>query len=131
MNLLLAVSLFFGGIFSYIVLSNFLGIRRARKVAETIEESLVTYLAIVALGFSEIVQLKYEALRESNASQEFIDRTLEEDHKIYEAWKHRFAIEMGDHFPIKFKDMIPNYDWDGALRSLDYTYYNENLTKRG
>ena len=131
MNLLLAASLFFGGIFSYIVLCNFLGIRRARKVAETIEESLVTYLAIVALSFSEIVQLKYEALRESNASQKFIDRTLEEDHKIYEAWKHRFAIEMGDHFPIKFKDMIPNYDWDGALSSLENTYYNKNLTKRG
>ena len=131
MNLLLAVSLFFGGIFSYIVLSNFLGIRRARKVAETIEESLVTYLAIVALGFSEVVQLKYEALRESNASQEFMDRTLEEDHKIYEAWKKRMGTEMGKNFPLKFRDMEPNYDWDGALRSLEYTYYNKNLTKRG
>ena len=131
MNLLLAVSLFFGGIFSYMVLSSFLGIRRARKVAETIEESLVTYLAVVALGFSEIVQVKYEALRESNASQEFLNRTLEEDHKIYEAWKHRLAIEMARNFPLRFRDMGPNYDWDGALRSLEYTYYNKNLTKRG
>jgi len=131
MDFWMAASLFFGGILSYIVLSNFLAIHQTRKVAETIEESLVTYLAVVALGFSEIVQVKYESLRESNASQEFLDRTLEEDHKIYEAWKIRLATEMGRNFPVRFRDMASNYDWDGALSSLDNTYYDKNLTKRG
>ena len=131
MNFWMAAVLFFGGAFSYMVLSSFLHVYRVRKLAENIQESLVTYMAIVCYGFSEAVEMKYDTLQESDVEEQVMQRILNEDIKIYEAWKKRLAQGIGEGIPHKIRDIAYKYDWDGALSSLENTYYNKNLTKRG
>tara|TARA_R100001510_G_C7485604_1_gene95650 strand:- start:35 stop:451 length:417 start_codon:yes stop_codon:yes gene_type:complete len=125
MNLLLAASLFFGGVFSFIVLSNFLSVYKTHKLTEMVTEQVITFLAITSYSFAEALNMKYDALRDAGTSEEDMAKIMQSDKILYEIWKKAIVTKAFPAYPRKHIKLLPTFDWDGALRPLDNIYYTE------
>ena len=125
MNLLLAASLFFGGVFSFIVLSNFLSVYKTNKFTEEVTEQIITFLALTSYSFAEALDMKYDALREAGTPEEEMEKIVQSDRILYEIWKKSIVTKAFPTYPRKHIKLLPTFDWDGALRPLDNIYYTE------
>ena len=125
MDLFLAASLFFGGVFSFIILSNFLSVYRTHKLTEMVTEQIITFLAITSYGFAEALNMKYDALRDAGTTEEDMTKIMQSDKILYEIWKKTIVTQAFPAYPRKHIKLLPTFDWDGALRPLDNIYYTE------
>jgi hypothetical protein len=129
MNLFLAASLFFGGVFSFIVLSNFLSVYRTHKLTEMVTEQIITFLALTSYSFAEALDMKYDALRDAETPEEELEKIIQSDKILYEIWKKTIVTKAFPAYPQKHIKLLPTFDWDGALRPLDNIYYNKPESK--
>ena len=129
MSLFVAASLFFGGVFSFMVLSNFLSVYKTHKLTETVTEQVITFLAITSYSFAEALNMKYDALREAGAPEEEMEKIVHSDKILYEIWKKTIVTQAFPAYPQKHIKLLPTFDWDGALRPLDDIYYTEPESK--
>ena len=125
MDLFLAASLFFGGVFSFIVLSNFLSVYKTHKLTEMVTEQVITFLAITSYSFAEALNMKYDALRDAGTSEDDMAKIVQSDKILYEIWKKAIVTKAFPAYPQKHIKLLPTFDWDGALRPLDNIYYTE------
>ncbi len=129
MDLFLAASLFFGGVFSFMVLSNFLSVYSTHKLTETVTEQIITFLAITSYSFAEALNMKYDALRDAGTAEEEMEKIVQSDRILYEIWKKSIVTKAFPEYPQKHIKLLPTFDWDGALRPLDDIYYTEPESK--
>ena len=129
MDFFLAASLFFGGVFSFIVLSNFLSVYKTHKLTEVVTEQVITFLAITSYSFAEALIMKYDALRDAGTSEEELEKIIQSDKILYEIWKKSIVTKAFPSYPQKHIKLLPTFDWDGALRPLDDIYYNKPQSK--
>tara|TARA_A100001391_G_scaffold100522_1_gene66806 strand:- start:212 stop:604 length:393 start_codon:yes stop_codon:yes gene_type:complete len=129
MDFFLAASLFFGGVFSFIVLSNFLSVYKTHKLTEVVTEQVITFLAITSYSFAEALIMKYDALRDAGTSEEELEKIVQSDRILYEIWKKSIVTKAFPSYPQKHIKLLPTFDWDGALRPLDDIYYNKPQSK--
>jgi hypothetical protein len=129
MDLFLAASLFFGGVFSFIVLSNFLSVYRTNKFTEEVTEQIITFLALTSYSFAEALDMKYDALRDAETPEEELEKIIQSDRILYEIWKKTIVTKAFPAYPQKHIKLLPTFDWDGALRPLDNIYYNKPESK--
>ena len=129
MSLFVAASLFFGGVFSFMVLSNFLSVYKTHKLTETVTEQVITFLAITSYSFAEALNMKYDALREAGTPEEEMEKIVHSDKILYEIWKKSIATKAFPEYPQKHIKLLPTFNWDGALRPLDDIYYTEPESK--
>ena len=122
MSLLLAASLFFGGVLSHIVLCKFLNIYYGLKFTSEMTNQLVTFLSMICLDASTVLKMKYENIKDCGMSDEEIEKTFQIDKKIYYSWKISFARKMFPLYPHKFRNLLHTFDWDGALKPIDDIY---------
>lgn len=125
MDLFLAASLFFGGVFSFIVLSNFLSVYKTSKFTEEVTEQVITFLALVSYSFAEALNMKYDALRDADTPEEELEKIIQSDRILYEIWKKSIVTKAFPSYPQKHIKLLPTFDWDGALRPLDNIYYTK------
>ena len=125
MDLFLAASLFFGGVFSFIVLSNFLSVYKTSKFTEEVTEQVITFLALTSYSFAEALNMKYDALRDVGTPEEELEKIIQSDRILYEIWKKSIVTKVFPSYPQKHIKLLPTFDWDGALRPLDNIYYTE------
>ena len=125
MSLLLAGSLFFGGALSHAVLSYYLDAHQSKKFVKDTTEHMLTFISVLSWEFSNALKMKYDALEQSDMPDEELDKIIEIDRCIYEAWKRSIVIKAFPAFPQKHIKLLPTFDWDGALRPLDNIYYTE------
>ena len=125
MSFIVAASLFFGGVFSFMVLSNFLSVYKTHKLTEMVTEQIITFLAITSHSFAEALNMKYDALLDAGTSKEDMVRIVQSDKIIYEIWKKTIITKAFPAYPQKHIGLLPTFDWDGALRPLDDIYYSE------
>ena len=125
MDFFLAASLFFGGVFSFMVLSNFLSVYETHKLTEMVTEQIITFLAITSYSFAEALNMKYDALRDAGTSEEDLEKIIHSDKVLYEIWKRTIVSKVFPKYPQKHIKLLPTFDWDGALRPLDNIYYTE------
>jgi hypothetical protein len=123
MSLWFAGSLFFGGALTHMVVSYYLNVHQSGKFVKEVTEQMLTFMTILAWDFSNAVKMKYEALEESDLPPEEIRKIFEIDKKLYEVWKKSIIAKAFPAFPRKHVKLLPTFDWDGALRSLDNIYY--------
>ena len=123
MSLWFAGSLFFGGALTHMVVSYYLNVHQSGKFVKEVTEQMLTFMTILAWDFSNALKMKYDALEESGISDDEVDKIIEIDKGIYEAWKKSIVIKAFPAFPRKHVKLLPTFDWDGALRSLDNIYY--------
>jgi hypothetical protein len=129
MNLFVAASLFFGGVFSFMVLSHFLSVYKTHKLTEMVTEQVITFLAITSYSFAEALNMKYDALRDAGTSEDDMEKIVQSDKILYEIWKKSIVTKAFPSFPRKHIKLLPTFDWDGALRPLDNIYYNKPESK--
>ena len=129
MDLFLAASLFFGGVFSFIVLSNFLSVYKTQKLTEMVTEQIITFLAITSYSLAEALNMKYDALRDAGTPEEDLEKIVHSDKVLYEIWKRTIVSKAFPKYPQKHIKLLPTFDWDGALRPLDNIYYNKPESK--
>jgi hypothetical protein len=123
MSLWLAGSLFFGGALTHMVVSYYLNVHQSGKFVKEVTEQMLTFMTILAWDFSNALKMKYEALGESDLSDEEIVKIFEIDKRMYETWKRSIIAKAFPSFPREHVKMLPTFDWDGALTSLDNIYY--------
>ena len=123
MSLWLAGSLFFGGALTHMIVSYYLNVHQSGKFVKEVTEQMLTFMTILAWDFSNALKMKYDALEETDLSDEEVDKIIEIDRGIYEAWKKSIVTKAFPAFPRKHVKLLPTFDWDGALRSLDSIYY--------
>lgn len=129
MSLLLAGSLFFGGALTHMVVSYYLNVHQSGKFVKDATEQMLTFMSILSWQFSKALHMKYDALEESSMSDEELDKIIEIDRGIYEAWKKSIITKAFPAFPRNHIKLLPTFDWDGALSSLDNIYYNKPESK--
>ena len=129
MSLWLAGSLFFGGALTHMVVSYYLNVHQSGKFVKEVTEQMLTFMTILAWDFSNALKMKYDALEEADLSDEEVDKIIEIDRGIYEAWKKSIVAKAFPAFPRKHVKLLPTFDWDGALRSLDNIYYMRQESK--
>ncbi len=129
MSLWLAGSLFFGGALTHMVVSYYLNVHQSGKFVKEVTEQMLTFMTILAWDFSNALKMKYDALEETDLSDEEVDKIIEIDRGIYEAWKKSIVAKAFPAFPRKHVKLLPTFDWDGALRSLDNIYYMRQESK--
>jgi hypothetical protein len=129
MSLWLAGSLFFGGALTHMVVSYYLNVHQSGKFIKGVTEQMLTFMTILAWDFSNALKMKYDALEETGLSDEEVDKIIEIDRGIYEAWKKSIVTKAFPEFPRKHIKLLPTFDWDGALRSLDNIYYMRQESK--
>ena len=129
MSLWVAGSLFFGGAFTHMVLSYYLNVHQSGKFVKDVTNHMLTFMTILAWDFSNALKMKYDALEESGLPDEEVDKVIEIDRTIYEAWKKSIVTKAFPAFPRKHVKLLPTFDWDGALRSLDNIYYMRQESK--
>ena len=129
MSLWLAASLFFGGTFSYIVVSRFLNLYHGLRVTTEMTNQLIAFLSMVSMDLAMVIKMKYENLRDSGISEEEIEKIVQIDKSVYHSWKMSFARKMFPLYPRKFRNLLHTFDWDGALKPIDDIYYNESESK--
>ena len=125
MSFIVAASLFFGGVFSFMVLSNFLSVYKTSKLTEEVTEQVITFLAIASYSFAEALNMKYDTLRDAGTPEEELEKIIQSDKILYEIWKKSIATKLFPAYPRKHVKLLPTFDWDGALRPLDNIYYNK------
>ena len=129
MSLWLAGSLFFGGALTHMIVYYYLNVHQSGKFVKEVTEQMLTFMTILAWDFSNALKMKYDALEETDLSDEEVDKIIEIDRGIYEAWKKSIVAKAFPAFPRKHVKLLPTFDWDGALRSLDNIYYMRQESK--
>ena len=129
MSFWVAASLFFGGALTHMVVSYYLNVHQSGKFVKEVTEQMLTFMTILAWDFSNALKMKYDALEESDLPDEEVDKIFEIDRGIYEAWKRSIVTKAFPTFPQKHVKLLPTFDWDGALRSLDNIYYMRQESK--
>ena len=122
MELWVAVSLFFGGALSHLILQRVLNAYNLLKVTVNISDDLVKLTKGVASSLSRLQKLKYDSLITSNVSEEEIERVKEQESVVFQAWKVNFALNIYNNYPKRFRKYIASFDWDGALEELNDIY---------
>ena len=100
MNLFVAASLFFGGVFSFMVLSHFLSVYKTHKLTEMVTEQVITFLAITSYSFAEALNMKYDALRDAGTSEDDMEKIVQSDRILYEIWKKTIVTKAFPAFPL-------------------------------
>jgi len=101
MSLWLAGSLFFGGALTHMIVSYYLNVHQSGKFVKEVTEQMLTFMTILAWDFSNAIKMKYDALEESDLSDEEVDKIIEIDKGIYETWKRSIIAKAFPHFPRK------------------------------
>jgi hypothetical protein len=123
MNLWLAASLFFGGALSHMVLAYYLKVHQGKKFVENVTSHVLSFMTIISWSLANALSMKYDALRDSDISDDEVQKVIDIDREIYEVWKKSIVTKAFPAFPRKYIKLLPTFDWDGALRSLDNIYY--------
>lgn len=126
MSFWVAASLFFGGALCHKAVTYFMNIRQGRQFTKEATEHLITFMNLMAFSFAEATNMKYLALEETNMTEEEVLKLYLIDRKMYEAWKKSLATRAFPQFPAQHMDLLPTFDWDGALAPLENIYYNNS-----
>ena len=118
MSFWVAAGLFFGGALCYKAATYVMNIREGRQFTKETTEHLITFMNLMAFSFAEATNMKYLALEETNMTEEEVLKLYLIDRKMYEAWKKSLAARAFPKFPAHHMDLLPTFDWDGALRSV-------------
>ena len=113
---------FFSGIFTYSVLSSFIGIGRIALYIREVEKNALIMLATSAESIAFIQSIKYRTMKENGISADTIQSTKNIDDYNFSAWKNSAVSKLLAAYPEKFKGLKRYVDWNTAMDFLDKVY---------
>jgi hypothetical protein len=106
-----------------------MNVSQSETFVKAITQQIIVFMTVMSWGLANALNMKYTALRETEMAEEEVKKIIDIDRTIYEAWKRSLAKKAFPNFPQKHAKLLPTFDWDGALRSLDSIYYKQQDTK--
>ena len=113
---------FFSGVFTYSVLSSFIGIGRIGLYIREVEKNALIMLATSAESIAFIQSIKYRTMKENGISADTIQSTKNIDDYNFSAWKNSAVSKLLAAYPEKFKGLKRYVDWNTAMDFLDKVY---------
>ena len=113
---------FFSGIFTYSVLSSFIGIGRIGLYIREVEKNALIMLATSAESIAFIQSIKYKTMKENGISADTIQSTKNIDDYNFSAWKNSAVSKLLAAYPEKYRSLKRYVDWNTAMDFLDKVY---------
>ena len=113
---------FFSGIFTYSVLSSFIGIGRIGLYIREVEKNALIMLATSAESIAFIQSIKYRTMKENGISADTIQSTKNIDDYNFSAWKNSAVSKLLAAYPEKYRSLKRYVDWNTAMDFLDKVY---------
>ena len=113
---------FFSGIFTYSVLSSFIGMGRIGLYIREVEKSALIMLESSAESIAFIQSIKYKTMKEMGISTDTIQSTKNIDDYNFSAWKNSAVSKLLAAYPEKYRSLKRYVDWNTAMDFLDKVY---------
>ena len=113
---------FFSGIFTYSVLSSFIGMGCIGLYIREVEKSALIMLASSAESIAFIQSIKYKTMKEMGISTDTIQSTKNIDDYNFSAWKNSAVSKLLAAYPEKYRSLKRYVDWNTAMDFLDKVY---------
>ena len=113
---------FFSGVFTYSVLSSFIGIGRIGLYIREVEKNALIMLATSAESIAFIQSIKYKTMKENGISADTIQSTKNIDDYNFSAWKNSAVSKLLAAYPEKYRSLKRYVDWNTAMDFLDKVY---------
>lgn len=124
-QLFYALVYFFGGAFTYSVLSKLLLQANYVMFARDMLHMFLKMLGALALEIATARVAKYEILEEAGYSEEQINAIKSIDKISDASWKMALINALIHSFPKRYRQLVTFYDWDGAMKALQNIYSKE------
>ena len=124
-QLLYALSYFFGGAFTYAILSRLLLQANFIMFARDMLHMFLKMLGALSLEIATARVAKYEMLEEAGYSKKEIEAVKSIDKLSDASWKIALINALINSFPKKYRQLVTFYDWDGAMKALQNIYSKE------
>tara|TARA_R100000388_G_scaffold88441_1_gene68744 strand:+ start:331 stop:735 length:405 start_codon:yes stop_codon:yes gene_type:complete len=124
-QLLYALSYFFGGAFTYAILSRLLLQASFIMFARDMLHMFLKMLGALSLEIATARAAKYEVLEEAGYSEKQIEAVKSIDKLSDASWKMALINALINSFPKKYRQLVTFYDWDGAMKALQNIYSKE------
>ena len=124
-QLLYALSYFFGGAFTYAILSRLLLQANFIMFARDMLHMFLKMLGALSLEIATARVAKYEMLEEAGYSKKEIEAVKSIDKLSDASWKMALINALVNSFPKKYRQLVTFYDWDGAMKALQNIYSKE------
>ena len=124
-QLLYALSYFFGGAFTYAILSRLLLQANFIMFARDMLHMFLKMLGALSLEIATARAAKYEVLEEAGYSEKEIEAVKSIDKLSDASWKMALINALINSFPKKYRQLVTFYDWDGAMKALQNIYSKE------
>ena len=124
-QLLYALSYFFGGAFTYAILSRLLLQANFIMFARDMLHMFLKMLGALSLEIATARAAKYEMLEQAGYSEKEIEAVKSIDKLSDASWKMALINALINSFPKKYRQLVTFYDWDGAMKALQNIYSKE------
>ena len=124
-QMLYALLYFFGGAFTYAVLSKIMLQASFIGFARDMLHMFLKMLGALSLDIATARTAKYEALEDAGYSEEQIEAIKSIDKLSDASWKMALINAHVNSFPKKYRQLVTFYDWDGAMKALQNIYSKE------
>ena len=124
-QLLYALSYFFGGAFTYAILSRLLLQASFIMFARDMLHMFLKMLGALSLEIATARAAKYEVLEEAGYSEKQIEAVKSIDKLSDASWKMALINALINSFPKKYRQLVTFYDWDGGMKALQNIYSKE------
>lgn len=122
---LYALLYFFGGAFTYAVLSRLLLQANFIMFARDMLHMFLKMLGALSLEIATARAAKYEMLEQAGYSEKEIEAVKSIDRLSDASWKMALINALINSFPKKYRQLVTFYDWDGAMKALQNIYSKE------
>ena len=122
---LYALLYFFGGAFTYAVLSILLLQANFIMFARDMLHMFLKMLGALSLEIATARAAKYETLEQAGYSEKEIEAVKSIDRLSDASWKMALINALINSFPKKYRQLVTFYDWDGAMKALQNIYSKE------
>jgi 5-bromo-4-chloroindolyl phosphate hydrolysis protein len=122
---LYALLYFFGGAFTYAVLSRLLLQANFIMFARDMLHMFLKMLGALSLEIATARAAKYEMLEQAGYTEKEIEAVKSIDRLSDASWKMALINALINSFPKKYRQLVTFYDWDGAMKALQNIYSKE------
>ena len=121
---------FFGGAVAYSFMAKLLNYTHMLYFVREMTFHILKLLGSVAEDVAFARALKYKALSDSDLEEEQIEKIKMIDEMAIKNWKTSIIYKMLECYPKKHRNLLPFYNWDGAMQTLTSLYEKERRNDR-
>ena len=81
------------------IVSYFMNVSQSETFVKATTQQMIVFMTVMSWGLANALNMKYTALRETEMAEEEVEKIINIDKTIYEAWKRSLAKKAFPTFP--------------------------------